>query len=123
MLSSVALRAQIASVIDALSKAAAAEIAKVVEDGLVVLRLEVCQRENEIKKLKSNIEVLHSELRSAQERGTLRPDTRGKRDINTLYLPCQPAHPPHIHPPSHCCRTHEGWRGRECTNTSSDLGV
>ncbi|XP_045907802.1 zinc finger protein 135-like [Micropterus dolomieu] len=76
MLNSVALRAQIASVIDALSKAAVAEIAKVVEDGMVVLRLEMCQRENDIKKLKSNIEVLHSELRSAQQRATLRPDKR-----------------------------------------------
>ncbi|GLD50752.1 uncharacterized protein AKAME5_000390000 [Lates japonicus] len=77
MLSSVALRAQIASVIDALSKAAVAEIAKVVEDGMVVLRLEMCQRENEIKKLKSNIEVLHTELRAAQDRVTLRPDSHG----------------------------------------------
>uniref|UniRef100_A0A4W6BMC5 C2H2-type domain-containing protein n=1 Tax=Lates calcarifer TaxID=8187 RepID=A0A4W6BMC5_LATCA len=77
MLSSVALRAQIASVIDALSKAAVAEISKVVEDGMVVLRLEMCQRENEIKKLKSNIEVLHTELRAAQDRVTLRPDSHG----------------------------------------------
>uniref|UniRef100_UPI003AAD53E4 uncharacterized protein n=1 Tax=Centroberyx gerrardi TaxID=166262 RepID=UPI003AAD53E4 len=63
---SVALRAQIASIIDALSKAAVAEIGKVVEDGMVVLRLEMCQRENEIKSLKNNIEVLHNELRAAQ---------------------------------------------------------
>ncbi|XP_070830112.1 zinc finger protein 91-like [Chaetodon trifascialis] len=80
MLSSVSLRAQIASVIDALSKAAVAEIAKVVEDGVVVLRLEMCQRENEIKKLKNNIEVLHNELRSAQGRLTQRPDPRGRDD-------------------------------------------
>lgn len=74
MLSSVALRAQIASIIDALSKAAVAEIAKVVEDGVLVLRLEACQRESEIKKLKSDIEVLHGELRTSQERATLHPD-------------------------------------------------
>ncbi|XP_059201151.1 sal-like protein 1 [Centropristis striata] len=80
MLSSVALRAQIASIIDVLSKAAVAEIAKVVEDGMVVLRLEMCQRETEIKKLKSNIEVLHNELRSLQERVTLRPDSHGRAD-------------------------------------------
>ncbi|XP_070774823.1 zinc finger protein 107-like [Enoplosus armatus] len=59
---------------------AVAEIAKVVEDGVVVLRLEMCQRENEIKTLKSNIEVLHNELRSAQERVTLRPDNHGRDD-------------------------------------------
>ncbi|KAM9323100.1 uncharacterized protein KZ484_021199 [Pholidichthys leucotaenia] len=86
MLSSVSLRAQIASVIDALSKAAVAEIAKVVEDGLVVMRLEVCQRDNEIKKLKGNIEALHGELRAAQRQQqqqavTRRPDThRGRND-------------------------------------------
>lgn len=78
MLSSVALRAQIASIIDALSKAAVTEISKVVEDGMVALRLQMCQRENEIKKLKSNIEALHGELRSAQERVTLQPDERGR---------------------------------------------
>lgn len=86
MLNSVALRAQVASIIDALSKAAVAEIAKVVEDGMVVLRLEICQRDNEIKKLKSNVEVLHNELRSAQERATLRPDNQGRDgEIQTLY--------------------------------------
>ncbi|XP_040910525.1 sal-like protein 3 isoform X2 [Toxotes jaculatrix] len=78
MLSSVALRAQVASIIDALSKAAVAEISKVVEDGMVVLRLEMCQRETEIKKLKSSIEVLHTELRAAQDRVTLRPDNHGR---------------------------------------------
>ncbi|XP_047446546.1 zinc finger protein 236-like [Mugil cephalus] len=72
MLSSGALRAQIASVIEALSKAAVAEISKLVEDGMVVLRLEMCQRENEIKKLKSDVEVLHGELRATQQAETLR---------------------------------------------------
>lgn len=85
MLSSVALRTQISSIIDALSKAAVAEIAKVVEDGMVVLRLEVCQRETEIKKLKSNIELLHSELRSAQERVTLNPDLIPAPERVTLH--------------------------------------
>lgn len=93
MLSSGALRAQIASIVDALSKAAVAEIAKVVEDGMVVLRLEVCQRQNEIEKLKSSIEVLHGELRAAQgaqDRATLRAETQS-RDGKT---------DPHSHPPT-----------------------
>ncbi|XP_033181523.1 zinc finger protein 236-like [Mastacembelus armatus] len=80
MLSSVALRAQITSIIDALSKAAVAEIAKVVEDGMVVLRLEMCQRENEIKTLRSNVEFLHNELRAAQDKVTLRPED-GQRGV------------------------------------------
>lgn len=74
MLSSVDVRAQISSIIDALSKAALAEIVKVFEDGMVVLRLEVCQRDSEIKKLKTNLEVLHNELRSVQERVTRHAD-------------------------------------------------
>ncbi|XP_034008884.1 zinc finger protein Xfin-like [Trematomus bernacchii] len=75
MFTSVALRAQLASIIDVLSKAAVAEISKVVEDDMVVVRLEMCQRENEIKKLKSNIQVLHSELRTMQGCVTQRHDT------------------------------------------------
>ncbi|XP_068457180.1 zinc finger protein Xfin-like [Clinocottus analis] len=80
MLSSVALRAQIASIIDALSEAAVAEIAKVVEDGMVVLRLEMCQRDTEIQKLKSNMELLHGELRSLRGGETRRPDSRARDD-------------------------------------------
>ncbi|KAK5860351.1 hypothetical protein PBY51_021836 [Eleginops maclovinus] len=76
MLTSVALGAQIASIVDALSKAAVTEISRVLEEGSVVARLEMCQRENEIKKLKSNIQFLHSELRSLQESVTLRADTQ-----------------------------------------------
>lgn len=89
MLSSAALRAQVASIIDALSRTAVAEIAKVVEEGMAVLRLEMCQRENEIKKLKNNIEVLHTELRAEQERGTLGPESRrgdGKTGITVQML-------------------------------------
>lgn len=74
MLSSLDVRAQISSIVDALSKAAVAEIVKVFEDGMVVMRLEVCQRDREIKKLKTNLEVLHHELRSMQERVTVHAD-------------------------------------------------
>lgn len=88
MLGSVAVRAQISSIIDALSKAAVAEILKVFEDGMVVLRLEVCQRDSEIKKLKTNLEVLHSELRSVQERVSLQAGSRGRDgEIRSSLLP------------------------------------
>ncbi|XP_041752733.1 zinc finger protein 761-like isoform X2 [Coregonus clupeaformis] len=69
MLSSVSLRAQIASIIEVLSKAAVAEISKVVDDDIVVLRVEMCQRENEINVLKNNLQQLDSELRRARARG------------------------------------------------------
>ncbi|XP_052331998.1 zinc finger E-box-binding homeobox 1-like [Oncorhynchus keta] len=66
MLSSVSLRAQIASIIEVLSKAAVSEISKVVDDGIVVLRVEMCRRENEINVLKNNVQQLDSELRRAR---------------------------------------------------------
>ncbi|XP_029380044.1 zinc finger protein 205-like [Echeneis naucrates] len=81
MASSVALRAQIASVIDALSAAAAAEISRVVEDGLLLLRLEKVQRDSEIQKLKSSIQVLHTELRAAQDRLTVRGAAEGSQSV------------------------------------------
>lgn len=81
MLNSVALRAQISSIIDALSKAAVAEIVKVFEDGMVGMRLEVCRRDSEIKKLKTNLEVLHNELRRVQRRVTLHADIRRTGEI------------------------------------------
>ncbi|XP_052332182.1 uncharacterized protein LOC118401768 isoform X4 [Oncorhynchus keta] len=66
MLSSVSLRAQIASIIEVLSKTAVSEISKVVDDGIVVLRVEMCRRENEINVLKNNVQQLDSELRRAR---------------------------------------------------------
>lgn len=93
MLSSGTLRAQIASIIDVLAKAAVAEIAKVVEDGMVLLRLEMVQRDREIDKLKSTIDVLHSELRTAQQRTAAHPKERARDGelvmldgLNTLSL-------------------------------------
>ncbi|XP_077415445.1 uncharacterized protein LOC144044733 [Vanacampus margaritifer] len=65
MSSGAALHSQIGSIITALCNAAAAQITKVVEDGVVVLRLEVTQREHEIRRLRSSVEVLHAELRAA----------------------------------------------------------
>ncbi|XP_068195974.1 zinc finger protein Xfin-like [Antennarius striatus] len=81
MWSGVGLRAQIASIIDAMSQAAVAEIAKVVEDGMVVLRVEMCQREEEIKKLRRSVEAMQTELRSARERTGLRPVHDGGDDV------------------------------------------
>ncbi|XP_037314848.2 zinc finger protein 775-like [Pungitius pungitius] len=78
MQSGVAIRVQIASVIDALSVAAVAEIAKVVEDGLVVLRVEMRQREDEILKLRGDIEVLHGELRTLRGGVTPRTGSHGR---------------------------------------------
>ncbi|XP_017552577.1 zinc finger protein 236-like isoform X2 [Pygocentrus nattereri] len=62
----VTLQKQIASIMDVLAKAAVAEISKVVDDGVVMLRLEICERENEIDSLKRNLQIVSNELRAAR---------------------------------------------------------
>ncbi|XP_028987181.1 zinc finger protein 865-like isoform X2 [Betta splendens] len=74
MLSSAALRARVASIIDALCRTAVAEIAKVVEDGMVALRLEMCEQQSEINRLRSDVELLHAELSAAQRTVKLSAD-------------------------------------------------
>lgn len=96
MLTVVALRAQIASVVDALSKAAVAEISKVVEDGIAALRMEMCHREDEIQKLKRSVQVLHSELGAARKPGTLRPEPRCRNGELPVRNPKQPGSPSSI---------------------------
>ncbi|XP_066508336.1 zinc finger protein ZFP2-like [Hoplias malabaricus] len=66
MPNSVTLQKQIASIMDVLAKAAVAEISKVVDDGVVMLRLEICERENEIDSLKRNLQLVSNELRATR---------------------------------------------------------
>ncbi|KAF7692489.1 zinc finger protein 2-like [Silurus meridionalis] len=66
MSSGVALQKQIASIMDELAKAAVAEISKVVDDGVVLLRLEICEREHEIDSLKRNLQLVSEELRETR---------------------------------------------------------
>uniref|UniRef100_UPI0037E70C15 zinc finger protein 853 n=1 Tax=Semicossyphus pulcher TaxID=241346 RepID=UPI0037E70C15 len=58
---------QVAAIMDVLAKAAVAEITKLVEDGNVVLRLEMCRRDSEIQELKRSLKLLEVELCKAQE--------------------------------------------------------
>ncbi|XP_076144416.1 uncharacterized protein LOC143126972 [Alosa pseudoharengus] len=84
---------QIASIMDVLAKAAVAEISKVVEDAVVVLRLETCQRQNEIEALKRNLEVVSNELR-ATRRALVRECINGRsvdfqvRDQPVIHRDC-----------------------------------
>lgn len=57
---------QITAIMDVLSKAAIAEISKLVEDDHVVIRLEMCRRENEIQTLKKRLFLTERDLRKAQ---------------------------------------------------------
>lgn len=63
---------QVAAIMDVLAKAAVAEITKLVEDGSVVLRLEMCRRDNEIQELKRSLKMMEVELSNAQEAATTR---------------------------------------------------
>lgn len=64
--------AQVAAIMDVLAKAAVAEITKLVENGNVVLRLEMCRRDNEIQELKRSLKLMEVELCKAQEAATSR---------------------------------------------------
>lgn len=78
MSSGVALQKQIASIMDELAKAAVAEISKVVDDGVVLLRLEICEREHEIDSLKRNLQMVSEELRETR-RALVRQCVSGAR--------------------------------------------
>lgn len=58
---------QVAAIMDVLVKAAVAEITQLVENGTVVLRLEMCRRDSEIQGLKRSLKLMKTELCKAQE--------------------------------------------------------
>lgn len=84
-MSSGAIRARIAAIVESLCRTAVTEITKVVEDGMMVLRLETVYRESEIKRLKGDIERLHVELRAGQETGATLRREHGARDNLPLH--------------------------------------
>ncbi|XP_061110913.1 zinc finger protein with KRAB and SCAN domains 1-like isoform X1 [Conger conger] len=63
----VAFQTQLASIMEVLAKAAVAEISELVEEGSVVLRLEVSRSHKEIDGLRRKLQQVESELRSTQE--------------------------------------------------------
>ncbi|XP_041698736.1 zinc finger protein 16 [Coregonus clupeaformis] len=63
---SVSFSTQMAAIMDVLTKAAVAEITKLVDEGTVVLRLEMCRKENEIEGLQNSLQLMERELRKAQ---------------------------------------------------------
>ncbi|XP_028832848.1 zinc finger protein 883-like [Denticeps clupeoides] len=73
------LQSQIASVMDVLAKAAVAEISKIVDDGFVVVHLQMRQRQSEIEALKRNLEVVTNELH-ATRRAFARGCVAGRAD-------------------------------------------
>lgn len=66
------LTAQIAAVVDSLSKAAVAEISQLVEEGSLVLRLEMCRKDAEIQELRRSLKRMEVDLCNAEEAATTR---------------------------------------------------
>ncbi|XP_036411651.1 zinc finger protein 397 [Colossoma macropomum] len=64
---SVSFHSRLASVMATVAKTAVAEIGKLYDDGLVVLRLEVSRKDSEIEALKKKLETVENELRSVRE--------------------------------------------------------
>ncbi|KAK5860350.1 hypothetical protein PBY51_021836 [Eleginops maclovinus] len=58
---------QVSAIMDVLAKAAVTEITKLVEEGSVVFRLEMCRRDGEIQELKRSLKLMEVELSKAQE--------------------------------------------------------
>lgn len=65
--SSVSFHARLASVMAVMAQSAVAEISKLHDDGLLVLRLEVCRKDSEIEALKRKLETVEKELRLLKE--------------------------------------------------------
>ena len=65
-------QSQIAAIMDVLAKAAVAEISKLVDDGAVVLRLEMCRRDREIQELTRSLKLMEVELCKAKEAAATR---------------------------------------------------
>ncbi|CAB1317246.1 unnamed protein product [Coregonus sp. 'balchen'] len=78
----VSFQTKLTSVMDVLAKAAVAEISKLFDDGFAVLRLEMCQRENEIEALKRTLfmenerQATSSKLREAGSCSTCSSSSR-----------------------------------------------
>ncbi|KAK6310912.1 hypothetical protein J4Q44_G00189670 [Coregonus suidteri] len=72
MSNTVSFSTQIAAIMDVLSKAAVAEITKLVDEGTVVLRLEMCRKENEIEGLQNSLQLMERELMKAQREAATR---------------------------------------------------
>ncbi|XP_059913999.1 zinc finger and SCAN domain-containing protein 22-like [Gadus macrocephalus] len=75
---------QMSAIMDVLSKAAVAEITKLVEDESVVLRLEISQRDGEILELKRSLRQMEVDLFEAQESIAKAEASRCPEEINAF---------------------------------------
>lgn len=78
----VVFHSRVASLMAVLAQSAVAEISKLYDDGLLVLRLEVCRKDSEIEALKSQLERAEKELRLLKE-------AQSSQVPRLLPAPCQ----------------------------------
>lgn len=78
---------QVAAIMDVLAKAAVAEITKLVEDGTVVLRLEMCRRDGEIQELQRSLKLMEIELLKAQEAASRAPQDKQGQAASLSQVP------------------------------------
>ncbi|XP_060762243.1 zinc finger protein 510 isoform X2 [Neoarius graeffei] len=91
--SGVSFHSRLASVMAVVAQSAVAEISKLYDDGLLVLRLEVCRKDSEIETLKTKLETAENELRLLKE--SQRSETRSSTTTTTDRLRAAPcAHTP-----------------------------
>ncbi|XP_026780834.2 zinc finger protein 510 isoform X1 [Pangasianodon hypophthalmus] len=83
--SSVSFHSRLASVMAVVAQSAVAEISKLYDDGLLVLRLEVCRKDSEIEALKKKLETVENELQLLKE--SQRSETRSSTP-SLLPAPC-----------------------------------
>ncbi|KAL0966291.1 hypothetical protein UPYG_G00293450 [Umbra pygmaea] len=84
MSNTVSFSTQIAAIMDVLAKAAVAEITKLIDEGTVVLRLEMCRKENEIEGLQNSLQLMERELRKAQREVAARVRNDRQRSEGTV---------------------------------------
>lgn len=79
------------------AQSAVAEISKLYDDGLLVLRLEVCRKDSEIETLKTKLETVENELRLLKE--FQRSETRSTTPNLPHAAPCAraPGKPEHLY--------------------------
>lgn len=65
--SNVDVQSRLASIMEVLSKTAVAEITKVFDDGLLLLRLEMCRKDAKIEALKRKVIALEDDLQSTRQ--------------------------------------------------------
>lgn len=104
---SVSFHSRLASVMAVVAQSAVAEISKLYDDGLLVLRLEVCRKDSEIETLKIKLQTVENELRLLKD--CQRPET-------TKLLPAACSHRQDLVECTERTNQHLSWKHQPATD-------